>query len=119
MNVLTYEQLKQRLDAVVAECAVVKSLNSKLCDELRGYETDNEDFWPAPQSLALAYSTETHAADAALAEVEAKAIEKFAYEQRDKSSAAARAGMKDLASHHEFSGLQALAYVAKLRGVRV
>lgn len=71
-------QLKQQLDAVVAECAVVKSLNSKLCDELRGYETDNEDFGPAPQSLALAYSTETHAADAALAEVGAKVIEKFA-----------------------------------------
>lgn len=45
---LTYEQLKQQLEAMTAENAVLKSLNSALCTELQEYETDDSESGPTP-----------------------------------------------------------------------
>lgn len=118
MNVLTYEQLKQQLEAMTAENAVLKSLNSALCTELQEYETDDSEFGPTPQSVVLAFSTETPATDYLLATIKVLAIEKFADEQKEKSSSAESAGALHLSLCHEFAALQARAYVAKLREAR-
>ncbi|OKP30175.1 hypothetical protein [Serratia fonticola] len=70
MNVLTYEQLKQRLDAVVAECADLKTCAigwAELYADEMGDPHITEDALPKTPNVT-----------AALAEVEAKAIEKFA-----------------------------------------
>ncbi|MBE0152947.1 hypothetical protein FOT80_26595 [Serratia fonticola] len=114
-----YEQLKQQLDAVVAENAVLKSLNSSLCTELQEYETDDSEFGPVPQSVVLAFSTETPTTDSVLAAVEAKAVEKYAEQQEEKSSAAERAGAKHLGAAHQFAALQARAFAVDLLEGRV
>ncbi|WP_447881003.1 hypothetical protein [Serratia fonticola] len=96
MNVLTYEQLKARLDAVVAECAAQReALNAKAYIEwikTNGWDAgavtingkfqhfmDSEvDFGSMVFGYArkLIMAVETPNVTAALAEVEAKAIEK-------------------------------------------
>lgn len=157
-------QLKQRLDAVVAECARLLpkaaselsnawvlnkywvGINAALmhlemgrvdvaqewlrntiagpgldCPELE--EVDDIDAWAAHQnrgSVSHAQAleiikAETPATTAALAEVEAKAIEKFAEQQEEKLSEAASAGAFHLSSSHEFAALQARAFAVKLR----
>lgn len=98
MNVLTYEQLKAQLDAVVAEnVAQRESLNAKAYIEWiktngwdAGAVTINGKFQHFMDSevdfgsMAFGYArklimaVETPNVTAALAEVEAKAIEKFA-----------------------------------------
>ncbi|UAN64258.1 hypothetical protein [Serratia sp. JSRIV006] len=86
MNVLTYEQLKQRLDAVVAECAELRAQSEEVY--AAGYNhghlntVDGIAYTPGTKdefySLALRVmaEVETPNVTAALAEVEAKAIEK-------------------------------------------
>lgn len=61
----------------------------------------------------------TPTTDAALAEVEAKAIEKFAAQQEEKLKAAALIGATHLESAHEFAALQARAFAVDLREGRV
>ena len=72
MNVLTYEQLKQRLDAVVAECADMKNAHAALLEHI-----SVTDKGPAGTAAMIAsdalYNTATPNVTAALAEVEAKA----------------------------------------------
>lgn len=147
MNVLTYEQLKARLDAVVAECATLKQFFQKGieisfdgCDwdggSIQDFAFDigllRQEVYDATKHQELVsdptifengdevyFVVKTPATTAALAEVEAKAIEKFADEQKEKSSSADRAGMKHLSASHEFAEIQARAYVAKLREGRV
>ena len=87
MNVLTYEQLKQQLDAVVAECAELREQSEEVY--AAGYNhghlntVDGIAYAPGTKdefySLALQVmaEAETPNTSAALAEVEAKAIEKF------------------------------------------
>lgn len=91
MNVLTYEQLKQRLDAVVAECAELREQSEEVY--AAGYNhghlntVDGIAYAPGTKdefySLALQVmaEVETPNVTSALAEVEAKAIEKFAAQQ--------------------------------------
>lgn len=161
-------QLKQRLDAVVAECARLLpkaaselsnawvlnkywvGINAALmhlemgrvemaqewlrgtlagpgldCPELE--EVDDIDAWAAHQnrgniSHAQALEivkAETPATDAALAEVEAKAIERFAARQKEKSNAVALNGATHLETCHEFAALQARAFAVELREGRV
>jgi hypothetical protein len=86
MNVLTYEQLKQQLDAVVAECAELREQSEEVY--AAGYNhghlntVDGIAYAPGTKdefySLALKVmaEVETPNVTAALAEVEAKAIEK-------------------------------------------
>ncbi|MEX2990214.1 hypothetical protein [Serratia fonticola] len=108
---LSYEQLKQQLDAVVAECADLKTCAigwAELYADEMGDPHITEDALPKTPNVT-----------AALAEVEAKAIEKLADEQKEKSSSADRAGMKHLSASHEFAEIQARAYVAKMREGRV
>ncbi|MFV8849771.1 hypothetical protein [Serratia fonticola] len=119
MNVLTYEQLKQQLEArereviaLVVENSVLKKSEIEFNEYCRG-ECENEG------SEWVDDFTETPATAAALAEVEAKAIEKFADEQKEKSSSAESAGALHLSLCHEFAALQARAYVAKMREGRV
>lgn len=112
---LSYEQLKQRLDAVVAECARVQAFAAETArdaEEMATADGGGGGYIEALNELL------TPATTAALAEVEAKAIEKFADEQKEKSSSADRAGMKHLSASHEFAEIQARAYVAKLREAR-
>lgn len=98
---------------------MLKSLNSSLCTELQEYETDDSEFGPVPQSVVLAFSTETPTTDSVLAAVEAKAVEKYAEQQEEKSSAAERAGAKHLGAAHQFAALQARAFAVDLREGRV
>lgn len=82
MNVLTYEQLKQRLDAVVAENVKAIAAVQTFADateqltEIIGDEIGMEGV----ANLLAAFSAVGNMPEtsAALAEVEAKAIEKFA-----------------------------------------
>ncbi|MFV8874497.1 hypothetical protein ABQ345_13965 [Serratia fonticola] len=115
MNVLTYEQLKQQLEArereviaLVVENSVLKKSEIEFNEYCRG-ECENEG------SEWVDDFTETPATAAALAEVEAKAIEKFADEQKEKSNAVALNGATHLESAHEFAALQARAYSVELR----
>ncbi|WP_447875838.1 hypothetical protein [Serratia fonticola] len=90
MNVLTYEQLKAQLDAVVAECAGLREQSEEVY--AAGYNhghlntVDGIAYAPGTKdefySLALQVmaEAETPNVTAALAEVEAKAIEKAAKE---------------------------------------
>ncbi len=87
MNVLTYEQLKQRLDAVVAEFAAFKSAHPQpfgpvMMQALDAYEKHQDDvpetgmlnaFFILRDSIVV----ETPNVTSALAEVEVKAIEKL------------------------------------------
>ncbi|OIX96265.1 hypothetical protein BFS14_02025 [Serratia fonticola] len=74
MNVLTYEQLKQRLDAVVAECARVQAFAAETArdaEEMATADGGGGGYIEALNELL------TPATSAALAEVEAKAVERF------------------------------------------
>lgn len=129
MNVLTYEQLKQQLDAVVAECAAFKSAHPQpfgpvMMQALDAYEKHQDDvpetgmlnaFFILRDSIVV----ETPNVTAALAEVEAKAIEKFAALQKEKSNAVALNGATRLEACHEFAALQARAFAVELREARV
>jgi hypothetical protein len=118
MNVLTYEQLKAQLDAVVAECADVKNAHAAVLEHI-----SVTDKGPAGTAAMIAsdalYNIATPNVTAALAEVEAKAIERFAERQEVKMNAAAQIGATHLESAHEFAALQARAFIAKLREGRV
>ncbi|WP_447888500.1 hypothetical protein [Serratia fonticola] len=76
---LSYEQLKQRLDAVVAECVLAKAevvCWAKECDRIVYRHTNQiTDMHQLEAVKDLANLTPT--VTAALAEVEAKAIERF------------------------------------------
>ncbi|MBC3250492.1 hypothetical protein H8I91_09475 [Serratia fonticola] len=123
MNVLTYEQLKQRLDAVVAENAKAIAAVQTFADateqltEIIGDEIGMEGV----ANLLAAFSAVGNMPEttAALAEVEARAVEKFAAQQEEKSSAAERAWASHLGSAHQFAALQARAFAVELREGRV
>ncbi|WP_447873956.1 hypothetical protein [Serratia fonticola] len=122
-------QLKQQLDAVVAEFSAFKSAHPQpfgpvMMQALDAHEKHQDDvpetgmlnaFFILRDSIAV----ETPNVTAALAEVEAKAIEKFAARQKEKSNAVALNGATHLESAHEFAALQALAYSVELREGRV
>ncbi|HBE9080222.1 hypothetical protein [Serratia fonticola] len=116
---LTYEQLKQQLDArerevmaLVAENSALKKSEIEFNEHCRS-ECENEG------SEWVDDFTETPATDAALAEVRAKAIEAFAAQQEEKFKAAALIGATHLESAHEFAALQARAFAVDLREGRV
>lgn len=124
-------QLKARLDTVVAErdtLAAENCIQDFIITAVKDLVGDSEGVigWHLNGDVAsweevlpeLSHS-ETPATTAALAEVEAKAIEKFADEQKEKSSSADRAGMKHLSASHEFAALQARAFAVELREGRV
>lgn len=89
MNVLTYEQLKQQLDAVVAErdaLAAENCIQDFIITAVKDLARDSEgvigwhlngDVASWDEVLPELSDSETPATGAALAEVEAKAIEKF------------------------------------------
>ena len=126
---LSYEQLKQQLDAVVAECAELREQSEEVY--AAGYNhghlntADGIAYAPGTKdefySLALQVmaEVETPNVTAALAKVEAKAIEKFASQQEEKLKAAALIGATHLESAHEFAALQARAFAVDLREGRV
>jgi hypothetical protein len=136
---LTYEQLKQRLDAVVAECATQReALNAKAYIEwikANGWDAgavtingkfqhfmDSEvDFGSMAFGHArkLIMNVETPSVNAALAEIKACVVEKFAAQQEVKMNAAALIGATHLESAHEFAALQARAFAVELREGRV
>ena len=105
---------KQQLDAVVAECADMKNAQAAVLEHI-----SVTDKGPAGTAAMIAsdalYNTETPNVTAALAEVEAKAIEKFADEQKEKLKAAALIGATRLEACHEFAALQAQAFAVELR----
>lgn len=82
---MSYEALKaerdaqqKRADALAVENGQLKEMNSSLCTELQEYESDNDDFGPAPQSVVNCFALLTPNTDAALAAIEARGVEKFA-----------------------------------------
>lgn len=138
MNVLTYEQLKQRLDAVVAENVELKyainptSIPDDAIDAFSdtvAFDSDSDGYhsWVSVSNedeviravMAVICKVETPATNAALAEVEAKTIEKFAAQQEEKLKAAALIGATHLEACHEFAALQARAFAVELREGRV
>ncbi|QNQ52333.1 hypothetical protein [Serratia liquefaciens] len=72
------EVVKAERDALAVENGQLKEMNSSLCAELQGYESDNDDFGPAPQSVVNCFALLTPNTDAALAAIEARGVEKFA-----------------------------------------
>lgn len=121
---LTYEQLKQRLDAVVAECATQKGVIDAVVAVAN--QSQGISGWHLNGAVARweeilpeIYDIETPNVTAALAEVEDKAIEKFAAQQEEKLKAAALIGATHLEACHEFAALQARAYSVELREGRV
>lgn len=143
---LSYEQIKARLDAVVAECATLKQFFQKGieisfdgCDWDGGSIQDfafgigllRQEVYDATKHQELVsdptifengdevyFVVKTPAVTAALAEVEAKAIEKFAARQKEKSNAVALNGATRLEACHEFAALQARAFAEELREAR-
>lgn len=108
--------LKQRLDAVVAECARVQAFAAETArdaEEMATADGGGGGYIEALNELL------TPATSAALAEVEAKAIEKFAARQKEKSNAVALNGATHLEACHEFAALQARAFAVELRESRV
>ncbi len=118
-----YEQLKQQLDAVVAENAKAIAAVQTFADateqltEIIGDEIGMEGV--ANLLAAFAAAGNMPETSTALAEVEAKAIEKFASQQEEKLKAAALIGATHLESAHEFAALQARAFAVDLREGRV
>ncbi|CAI1766545.1 Uncharacterised protein [Serratia fonticola] len=134
---------KQQLDAVVAECVALKQFFQKGieisfdgCDWDGGSIQDfafgigllRQEVYDATKHQELVsdptifengdevyFVVKTPASSAALAEVEAKAIEKFADEQKEKLKAAALIGATHLEVCHEFAALQARAFAVELR----
>ncbi|MEX3036406.1 hypothetical protein AB4K08_00865 [Serratia fonticola] len=118
-------KLKQQLDAVVAECSELREQSEEVY--AAGYNhghlntVDGIAYAPGTKdefySLALRVmaEVETPNVTAALAEVEAKAIEKLADEQKEKSNAVALNGATHLEACHEFAALQARAFAVELR----
>ncbi len=113
MNVLTCEQLKARLDAVVAENVALKEFIKKEYSGtmVRVINDDGPAGWDC-----IDYSPRTVATSAALAEVEAKAIETLAtaFEQHIKA-----AGLADEDSVTVLECKEALKHVVELREDRV
>ncbi|WP_447880090.1 hypothetical protein [Serratia fonticola] len=77
------------------------------------------DYVKEPKEEIEQWISEAKTTAAALAEVEAICIEKFAEQQEEKSSAAERAGAKHLGAAHQFAALQARAFAVDLREGRV
>ncbi|MGO3570822.1 MAG: hypothetical protein ACTIOQ_23625 [Serratia grimesii] len=67
---------QKRADALAVENAALKEMNSSLCSELQEYESDNDDFGPAPQSVVNCFALLTPNTDTALAAIEARGAEK-------------------------------------------
>ncbi|CAI1502208.1 Uncharacterised protein [Serratia grimesii] len=69
-------------DALAVENAALKEMNSSLCSELQEYESDNDDFGPAPQSVVNCFALLTPNTDTALSamqkQAELEAVEMFA-----------------------------------------
>ncbi|MGO4744027.1 hypothetical protein [Serratia quinivorans] len=61
-------------DALAVENGQLKEINSRLCAELQEYESDNDDFGPAPQSVVNCFALLTPNTDAALAAIRADAL---------------------------------------------
>ncbi|MBP1132657.1 hypothetical protein JOE25_004263 [Serratia sp. PL17] len=61
------EAVKAKCDALAVESGKLKEMNSSLCAELQEYESDNDDFGPAPQSVVNCFALLTPNTDAALA----------------------------------------------------
>ncbi|WP_447886761.1 hypothetical protein [Serratia fonticola] len=114
MNVLTYEQLKQRLDAVVAECADMKNAHAAVLEHI-----SVTDKGPAGTAAMIAsdalYNTATPNVTAALAEVEAKGIEKFAAHLHDQAPHVEECDMES----YEVFGHLATEFAKALREGRV
>lgn len=61
--------VKAERDALAVENGQLKEMNSSLCAELQEYESDNDDFGPAPQSVVNCFALLTPNTDAALAAI--------------------------------------------------
>jgi len=70
--------LKAERDALAVENGQLKEMNSSLCAELQEYESDNDDFGPAPQSVVNCFALLTPNTDTAITAIEARGVEKFA-----------------------------------------
>ncbi|WP_269934828.1 hypothetical protein [Serratia liquefaciens] len=66
------EVVKAERDALAVENGQLREMNSSLCAELQEYESDNDDFGPAPQSVVNCFALLTPNTDAALAAIEAR-----------------------------------------------
>ncbi|HGE8501491.1 hypothetical protein ACYZFV_01425 [Serratia ureilytica] len=78
-----YEVLKaerdaqqKRADALAVENAAIKAMNDCLSEELRGYESDGA--FEEPNMHHMWWKAETPATSEALADIEARGVEKFA-----------------------------------------
>lgn len=58
-----------RCDALAVENGQLKEMNGSLCAELQEYESDNDDFGQAPQSVVNCFALLTPNTDAALAAI--------------------------------------------------
>ncbi|KFB89613.1 hypothetical protein CR62_16620 [Serratia grimesii] len=81
---MSYEALKaerdaqqKRADALAVENAQLKEMNSSLCSELQEYESDNDDFGPAPQSVVNCFALLTPNTDTALSAMRSNGVEQF------------------------------------------
>ena len=77
VNYEDYAALQQKLDAVLAENATIKTMNDVLSEELRGYESDGAYDGPIAHKLWHSNS-EAPSTDALLNAVRAEAIEQAA-----------------------------------------
>lgn len=64
---------QKRADALAVENAAIKAMNDCLSEELRGYESDGA--FEGPNMHLLWWKSETPATDAALAAIQAQAVE--------------------------------------------
>ncbi|HHK7960382.1 TPA: hypothetical protein ACQVG4_001755 [Serratia marcescens] len=67
---------QKRANALAVENLAIKAMNDCLSEELRGYESDGA--FEGPNMHHLWWKAETPATDAAVREIEARGVEKFA-----------------------------------------
>lgn len=112
---MSYEALKadrdaqqKRADALAVENGQLREMNSSLCAELQEYESDNDDFGPAPQSVVNCFALLTPNTDTAIAAIEARGLEKFA-------EATITIGEQEKEESIIYAGKQAMLFAKQLR----
>ncbi|CUW11439.1 Uncharacterised protein [Serratia grimesii] len=107
---------QKRADALAVENAALKEMNSSLCSELQEYESDNDDFGPAPQSVVNCFALLTPNTDAALAAIEARGVESLAaYLWKRSNELVAEGGKKSEVINIRVSAKMAEMFSAELR----
>lgn len=116
MNVLTYEQLKQQLEAMTAECARVQAFadeTARDAEEMATADGGGGGYIEALNQLL------TPVTDAALAAVEARGVEKFAALLSEQVETCEDLDMGDLAIMTRMHIKDALRFAVELREGRV